>query len=187
MSEPIFLRAFPAEEGFRFFLLDVPPDSTDAAVETLEGRLADFGFDVSDSLSQLASFHRVENTYLSTFQTLGGLGLLLGTFGLGAVLLRNVLERRRELALLRAVGYQSRDFSLMVLAENAVLLLWGLACGTFSALVAIAPAFISRGGALPLGSLTLFLLAVLVSGVIASLLAVAASVRAPVLESLRAE
>jgi hypothetical protein len=68
-----------------------------------------------------------------------------------------------------------------------VLLLWGLACGTFSALVAIAPAFISRGGALPLGSLTLFLLAVLVSGVIASLLAVAASVRAPVLESLRAE
>jgi ABC-type lipoprotein release transport system permease subunit len=187
MSEPNFLRAFPAEEGFRFFLLDVPPDSTDAAVETLEGRLADFGFDVSDSLSQLASFHRVENTYLSTFQTLGGLGLLLGTFGLGAVLLRNVLERRRELALLRAVGYQSRDFSLMVLAENAVLLLWGLACGTFSALVAIAPAFISRGGALPLGSLTLFLLAVLVSGVIASLLAVAASVRAPVLESLRAE
>jgi len=33
---------------------------------------------------KLAAFHRVENTYLSTFQALGGLGLLLGTLGLGA-------------------------------------------------------------------------------------------------------
>jgi ABC-type lipoprotein release transport system permease subunit len=53
---------------------------------------------------RLANFHRVENTYLSTFQMLGGLGLILGTLGMAAVLLRNVLERRRELALLRAVG-----------------------------------------------------------------------------------
>ncbi|HEX9723900.1 MAG TPA: FtsX-like permease family protein [Vicinamibacteria bacterium] len=187
MSEPNFFRAFPDEEGFRFFLLDVATESTNAVVETLEGRLADFGFDVIDTASQLASFHRVENTYLSTFQTLGGLGLVLGTFGLAAVLLRNVLERRRELALLRAVGYRSRDFSIMVLAENAVLLFWGLASGTLSALVAIAPAFISRGGVLSLTSLTVLLLAVLVSGVLASWLAVAASVRAPVLESLRAE
>ena len=51
---------------------------------------------------RIAAFHRVENTYLSTFQSLGALGLLLGTAGLAAVLLRNVLERRRELALLRA-------------------------------------------------------------------------------------
>jgi ABC-type antimicrobial peptide transport system permease subunit len=191
IGETAFQRLFPAQEGFRYFLIDAPSartsDEINAVAEAAERQLAPFGFDAVSTAERLQAFHRVENTYLSTFQTLGGLGLLLGTFGLGAVLLRNVLERRRELALLRAVGYQSRDFSLMVLAENAVLLLWGLACGTFSALVAIAPAFISRGGALPLGSLTLFLLAVLVSGVIASLLAVAASVRAPVLESLRAE
>ena len=65
-----------------------------------------------------AGFHRVENTYLSTFQMLGGLGLLLGTLGMAAVLLRNVLERRRELALLRAVGYNAGHLALMVIAEN---------------------------------------------------------------------
>jgi hypothetical protein len=32
---------------------------------------------------KLAAFHRVENTYLATFQALGALGLLLGTLGLG--------------------------------------------------------------------------------------------------------
>ena len=34
----------------------------------------------------------MQNTYLSTFQSLGGLGLLLGTIGLAALQLRNVLE-----------------------------------------------------------------------------------------------
>jgi len=187
MSERNFLRAFPDQEGFRFFLLDVPPNQTERVTETLEQVLSDFGFDVAGTAERLAGFRRVENAYLSTFQTLGGLGLVLGTLGLGAVLLRNVLERRRELALLRAIGYDSRDFSLMVLSENAVMLFWGLAIGTLCALVAIAPALVSRGGGFSLPSLVLLLLAVLASGVIASLLAVAASVRSPLLESLRAE
>ena len=73
---------------------------------TLEDALADFGADATGTAERLAQFHRVENTYLSTFQTLGGLGLLLGTVGLATVLLRNVLERRRELALLGAVGFR---------------------------------------------------------------------------------
>ena len=187
MSERNFLREFPDEEGFRLFLLEVSSEQTDRVTEALEQRLADFGVDVIGTAERLAAFHRVENTYLSTFQTLGGLGLVLGTFGLAAVLLRNVLERRRELALLRAVGYGSRDFSLMILAENAVLLFWGLATGALCALVAITPAVASRGGAFSLPSLSLLLLAVLASGVLASLLAVAASVRSPLLAALRAE
>ena len=81
------------------------------------------------TVERLAEFHAVENTYLSTFQTLGGLGLLVGTVGLAAVLLRNVLERRRELALLGAVGYRRGHMFAIVLAENALLLGWGLAVG----------------------------------------------------------
>ena len=76
--------------------------------------------------ARLAAFHRVENSYLETFRALGALGLLLGTVGLAAVLMRNVLERRRELALLRAVGYRPRHLAVMVLAENLFLLVVGL-------------------------------------------------------------
>ena len=112
----------------------------------LEDRMADFGFDVVSTTERLAAFHRVNNTYLATFQTLGGLGLILGTFGLGAVLLRNVLERRKELSLMRAVGFNAGHLSLMVLAENTFLLLAGLSVGTVSAVVAIAPALFERGG-----------------------------------------
>ncbi len=188
VSERNFLRYFPEQEGYRVFLIDLPEGRAGADVAAaLEARLSDFGFDAASTSERLAGFHRVENTYLSTFQMLGGLGLALGTLGLAAVLLRNVLERRRELALLRAVGYDRRHFGLMILAENALLLACGLLTGTLCALLAIAPVVSARGGRLPFTSLGLLLAAVVVAGLAASLVATAAALRAPLLAALREE
>jgi putative ABC transport system permease protein len=188
MSEKNFLRLFPSEEGYRMFLVDVPNREQAAAVSTvLEERLSDFGFDAVSTEERLANFHRVENTYLSTFQMLGGLGLALGTLGMAAVLLRNVFERRKELALLRAVGYNSSHFAAMVITENVLMLVLGLAVGFVCALLAIAPVLFDRGGRLPNISLGLLLLAVLLSGATASLVATLAALRSPLLPSLRAE
>jgi ABC-type antimicrobial peptide transport system permease subunit len=183
ISEKNFTRAFPDEQGFRYFLIDGPP----SIAASLDDALSDYGFDVVSTPERLAAYHRVENTYLSTFQALGGLGLLLGTLGLGAVLLRNVMERRKELALLRAVGYRPEHLRTMVIAENAYLLIAGTVIGAVSALVAILPAFLERGGHLPNPSLALLLLAVPVAGMAASLIAVRMVARAPLLETLHAE
>ena len=139
MAEQQFVRVFPEWEGYRFFLAEAPLGQTGELTELLETRLSDFGIDVASTSDRLAGFHRVEYTYLSTFQMLGGLGLVLGTLGLGAILLRNVLERRRELALLRALGYQQSDFLAMVVAENVLLLIAGLMVGTFCALARDCP------------------------------------------------
>ena len=185
MSEKNFLKLFPAEQGYRYFLIDSPQASE--AATALEDRLSDFGFDAQSTEERLASFHRVENTYLSTFQLLGGLGLALGTLGMAAVLLRNVLERRRELALMRAVGYNSSHFAVMVITENVLMLCLGLAVGFVCALLAIAPVLFERGGKGPNISLGLLLLAILVSGATASLLATIAALRSPLLPALRAE
>ena len=187
MSEKNFLRLFPEQEGYSFFLIDSPQSDLPAVASTLEDRLSDYGFDVVSSEEKLASFHRVENTYLSTFQMLGGLGLLLGTLGMAAVLLRNVLERRRELALLRAVGYNSSHFTLMVIAENAYLLFSGLVIGTVCALLAIAPVFFTRSAQIGSISLGLLLAAVLISGLTASIIATWAALRSPLIPALRAE
>lgn len=187
MSEKNFMRFFPDNEGHRFFLIDAPEKDQAAVSASLEDRLTDFGLDVVPTAERLASFHRVENTYLSTFQMLGGLGLLLGTIGMSAVLLRNILERRRELALLRAVGYNSSHFTLMITAENALLLISGLVIGALAAALAIAPVFISRGGRLPNISLGLFLLAVLICGLAAAIVATWSALRSPLIPALRAE
>jgi len=186
MAEKNFLRHFAAE-GYRLFLIETPGSDAISAVAHLEDRLSDFGFDVVPTAERLANFHRVENTYLSTFQMLGGLGLLLGTLGMAAILLRNVLERRRELALMRAVGYNSSHFTLMIIAENAFLLCCGLVTGTVCALLAIAPVFFTRQAHVGSFSLGLLLLAVLISGLTASILATWAALRTPLLPALRAE
>ena len=75
----------------------------------------------------------------------------------------------------------------MVLAENAFLLLSGLVIGTTCALLAIAPVFIARGGQLPFTSLGLLLSVVIISGLLASVMATVAALRSPLLPALRAE
>ncbi len=129
----------------------------------------------------------IQNTYLATFQSLGGLGLLLGTFGLAAVQLRNIFERRGELALLRAEGFATRRLSAMVMLENAALLFGGLAIGGLAALVVVAPHWISGGAAPPWVSLLATLGAVAVVGGLVSLLAVQAMLKSPILPALRGE
>jgi len=188
MSDANFTRVFPEQEGYRFLLVDAPADRVAQVSAAIEEGAGDLGADAVETTARLAEFHRVENTYLSTFQTLGGLGLLVGTIGLAAVLLRNVLERRRELALLGAVGYRRGDIFTIIVAENLLLLVWGLAIGIVCALVAIIPAIAEHGGRLPVtGSGALLLVAVFAAGLLSSMVATRAALRAPLLQSLRSE
>jgi ABC-type lipoprotein release transport system permease subunit len=188
MSDGHFRRLFPQQEGYQFLLAEADAAALDAVMVDVEDGLSDFGADAVSTAERLAQYHRVENTYLTTFQTLGGLGLLLGTVGLATVLLRNVLERRRELALLGAVGYRRRHFLTIVVAENTVLLAGGLLAGAACAVIAVLPAVAERGGRLPLGAGVLLLLfAVLVTGLLSSVVATRAATRAPLLSSLRSE
>jgi ABC-type antimicrobial peptide transport system permease subunit len=187
ISEQNFLRAFPDQSGYRFFLIEPPLHKALDVTGLLETALADYGFDVTSTSERLAIYHRVENTYISTFQMLGALGLVLGTVGLAAVLARNVLERRRELALLAAVGYRRSHLAVMILAENALILVGGLVLGTACALVAIIPAIASRGGHLALVSMAVWLAMILATGLAAATVATALMIRLPLIPSLRSE
>lgn len=192
MSEAQFTRWFPRHEGYRVFLVgdraaSGTPRAPDVLAALLEGPLSDFGFDAQSAADRLASYHRVENTYLSTFQALGGFGLVLGTFGLGTVLLRNVLERRREMALLRATGFRTAHLVRAIVVESVCLLAAGLVIGFACALVAIGPAFAERGEGLPLGATLGLLGAVAVSGLLSTLLATRAAASADLLPALKHE
>lgn len=188
MSDKRFKQLFPEERGYRFFLIQLDDNSRSQEVkEILETAYFDRGFEVTASADRLASFLAVENMYLSTFQALGGMGLLLGTLGLAVVLLRSVWERRGELALLRALGYRRGVLGWLVLTENGFLLLVGLALGTLAALLSVAPHVLTGGGQIAwLGLLGMLGLALL-TGLLASTLATAATVRAALVPALRRE
>jgi putative ABC transport system permease protein len=143
--------------------------------------------EVQTSGRRLAAFAAVQNTYLSTFQSLGALGLLLGTFGLAAVQLRSVLERRRELALLGAVGFARRRLAAMIALENAAMHTAGLAWGLAAAAVAVMPHALHNAASVPWLWLAGTFAAVLAVGLVAGWAAVRAAMASPLVASLRSE
>ncbi len=187
MSEENFLKLFPERKGFQYFLVEVPPEHATAAAELLETELAEYGFDTEPVAERLARFLAVQNTYLSTFQSLGGLGLLLGTFGLATVMLRNVLERQPELALLRAVGFRPGQIAGLILSETALLLCWGLVTGTVAALLSMGPHLVSTGADVPWASGAGLLLAIAVTGMLSAAYAVRTAIAVPIVSTLRGE
>jgi len=182
-----FIRRFPSEEGYRMLLIDCPQQKIDAVTDKLSFGLKDFGLDLMPAAQRLAEFSSVENTYLSIFQMLGGLGLILGSVGLGLVVLRNVLDRRGELAMLRAVGFDKITLRKMIFHEHSGLMLGGLTCGVIAALVAVGPALKSPGAQAASFSLVLTIGAIGISGMIWIWIAANFALSGGMLDALRNE
>jgi ABC-type antimicrobial peptide transport system permease subunit len=155
--------------------------------DLLQTALAGRGFSATTSAEKLAGYLAIENTYLSTFQALGGLGLVLGSLGLAVVLLRSVWERQGELALLQALGYRHGSLNRLILIENATLLGLGLVVGAAAALLSVAPQLVAGTATLPWGRLSFLLGLVVVVGLTATVLATWAALRQPLQPALRRE
>ena len=187
ISQADFLHHFPDHGGFSVFLTETSPREAARIAGILEQALGPFGYDSTSTADRLSRFQAVEEMYLTTFQALGGLGLLLGTLGLGVILIRNVVERRGELATLQAFGYRRSTLAWLVLAEHGFLLVVGLAIGAVAGFVAVVPHLVAASQQIPWGSLLSTLGAVLVVGLAASAAAVGGALRAPLLPVLKAE
>ncbi len=191
IAEDRFIERFPSQSGYQVFLIDPPAAGSNvevkAVAEELSRSLEDAGMDVTPTPERLAAFNSVENTYLSIFAILGGLGMILGSIGLGVVVLRHVLERRGELGLLRAVGFRSQALQWLVFSEHSLLLVLGLLVGIVAAVVAVLPSLLSPGAEVPYASLAVTLAAVFLSGFLWTWAATALALRSPVMAALRNE
>lgn len=186
VDESRFATRFPGSGGYRMFLVDAP-DSRQQEVRNVLGRtLRDYGVEWIPATERLAALNAVQNTYLGTFQILGGLGVVLGTLGLGVVLLRNVLERRAELALLQAVGWTSNGILKLVFTEHVALLALGLASGLLAAVVAVLPPLLlHQGRGTSWTPLVLILCCVGGAGTLSVLASLRFALRGPLLAPLR--
>ncbi|MBX7256990.1 MAG: ABC transporter permease [Candidatus Hydrogenedentes bacterium] len=143
ISDAAFTRLWPSEQGFRAFLVASASPPAPETVAKLQSDFSRDGMDVMTTVDRLRMFYAVESTYLSMFLALGGLGVLLGAAATGIVVLRNVFERRREIALLHAFGYPAPMVFRLLLREHALLLLGGILVGAGAATVAMTPALVS--------------------------------------------
>lgn len=187
IDEGEFVKRFPNQSGHQFFLIDTASNKVANVSAALSRALQDIGFEASPAVERLDALNAVQNTYLGTFQILGGLGLLLGSAGLGVVVLRNVLERRAELGLFLALGFRRRTIYWLIFGEHAALLAAGLGLGVISAAVAVLPSLLAPGAQPPSVSVVVTLMAVGISGVLWTLVATRAALRGQLLDALRNE
>lgn len=143
ISRGHFLGHFPSSSGSNTFLIDGPSEEKAGIRQELEQSFRDHGWAMQEAAARLAEFNSVENTYLSIFMILGGLGLILGTIGLAIVLARNLLGRRNELGLLQAVGFPKALILRIVVLEHFYLLLAGVGIGLASSLLATLPSWLN--------------------------------------------
>ncbi len=164
-------------------------DRSDDAIRDTQALLteimADQGVSVTLTRDRLASFNRVQNTYLRIFQALGGLGVALGCVGLGIVVARNLLERRGELALLTAVGFDRRQIWMSVFVEHAVLLMIGLGVGGVAAMVAIWPTW--QNSSIEMGPIGLTIGLSALVGIVSIVIALRVAGAGRLVDALRAE
>jgi ABC-type lipoprotein release transport system permease subunit len=186
ISESAFLEKYPNAAGYRMLLIDVPQEKVAEVSAHLTRQLEQRGLAVAPARERLEAFLSVQNTYIGIFTVLGGLGVLLGTAGLGVLVARHVLERRGELGLMQALGFLPAALRRMVLGEHVALLFGGLVLGVLTAAISVWPS-LTQPGALPLGWLSLLLLGILSFGTAVCAVAVTLAIRGRLLEALRRE
>jgi hypothetical protein len=159
VDETRFLQHHPTAAAARIFLLDKAADLAGGRA-LLQQTLADRGVTATPTSERLAAFHGVENTYISIFHVLGGLGVILGSAGLGLVTARNLVDRRYEFAILHTLGIPAAITRRVVLGEVAQLIRWGLGIGLVAAVVAILPTLATAGWAWSLAWIGLLVLGI---------------------------
>ncbi len=112
-----------------------PGTDPQVVAERLKGKYVANGVDafsfkkaVGDGLAQQSQFFRLMQGYLS-------LGLIVSVAGIGVVMVRAVRERRREVGVLRALGFETKQVRRAFVAESSFVGLEGILLGTTLAIV----------------------------------------------------
>jgi len=171
VEEQRFLERFPSTGGYQLFLADSKANR-DEALPILQRALTDLGASVSTTTDRLAAFNSVENTYISIFNLLGGLGVILGAAGLGIVTARNLGERRLEFTRLHQLGIPRKVLSSVVTRETGALIAWAAGIGLAAAVVSILPSLPKSGLATTLGWIAVLAVSFLLTAAASAWLAV---------------
>ncbi|MFN2577384.1 MAG: ABC transporter permease [Pyrinomonadaceae bacterium] len=103
------------------------------ALTDVRKRLADLGlgsFSIVDQLDQIRTVFLIINSVLGL---LGGISLLVASFGIANTMIMSILERTREIGIMKAIGAEDREIKLIFFFEAAVIGFTGGVIGSLAA------------------------------------------------------
>jgi len=96
-------------------------------------RLAEMGFGSFSIVDQLDQIRVVFLIIDSVLGLLGGISLLVASFGIANTMIMSILERTREIGIMKAIGAEDREIKLIFFFEAAVIGLTGGVIGSLAA------------------------------------------------------
>jgi ABC-type antimicrobial peptide transport system permease subunit len=103
------------------------------ALTAVRKRLTELGFgsfSIVDELDQIRTVFLILDSVLGL---LGGISLLVASFGIANTMIMSILERTREIGIMKAIGAEDREIKLIFFVEAAVI---GICGGVIGALLA---------------------------------------------------
>ncbi len=113
----------------RYFARLAAGSDSKAVAAGIESALGTSGVS-ADSVKQLIDDQSAEDaTFQRMFQAFMALGLVVGIAGLGVIAFRSVVERRQQIGMLRAIGFQRGTVTLTFLLESSFVAVMGILSG----------------------------------------------------------
>ena len=134
VSEAAFERTFGEPFLSRHVVALKNPDESKAVAREIEGSLLTIGAQ-ADSLKQLVDDQQaLQRNFFLLMQGFMGLGLFVGIAAVGVIAFRTVVERRQQIGMLRAIGYQRNMVALSFMIESSFVTLLGIGSGVAMAI-----------------------------------------------------
>jgi len=113
-----------------YFLSLSDPDAAEDMAKQIETNLITYGVQGVSIHEELEEAQAQSNGFLLIFQGFMALGLVVGIAAVGVIAFRAVVERRQQIGVLRAIGYQQSLVALSFLIETAFVVGLGVISGT---------------------------------------------------------
>lgn len=184
-----------ADEAIAIAFADlVPGVGLEEGRAAAEAALAPFpSIDINTKSDQIAEAESAVNQLVAMFSGLLGLAVMIAVLGIANTLALSIVERTREIGLLRAVGMARRQVGRMVRWESLIIALFGalLGIGVGSTLGWAVVGSLADDGlgtfAFPTTELAIWLVVAAVAGVVAAILPARKASRLDVLEAIAYE
>jgi putative ABC transport system permease protein len=128
--EDLITPAFPQPALTSYYVRLSDPSQSDAKAKEIERALLANGVQGTSIKNELEDAQKQNRAFLYIIQGFMALGLIVGIAAVGVIAFRSVVERRQQIGVLRAIGYQTSLVSLSFLIETAFVVGLGILSGT---------------------------------------------------------
>ena len=128
-----YQQAFGPPQMNRVFVKLAPGVDAKSTNKEIKAALVTRGVESLDLRAELREQQRLQVGFNQIFQGFMALGLFVGVAALGVIAFRAVVERRQQIGMMRAIGYQKGTVALSFILESGFISVMGVLAGVIGA------------------------------------------------------